>query len=123
MQQIFNEVGQIAQRLLGVLWQVLQFIWQWSFGQVIGMFQLSFNDLPLWKQVIFVIVVAALAYFIYAIARDLLSAMQTVMKAIIGLVSSLVVMLPQILYAGLVAFGGAWLITNVNPTWIPIALR
>jgi hypothetical protein len=27
MQQVLNEVGQIAQRLAGVIWQVLQFIW------------------------------------------------------------------------------------------------
>ena len=33
MQQVLNEVGQIAQRLAGVIWQVLQFIWNWSFGQ------------------------------------------------------------------------------------------
>lgn len=95
MQQVLNQVGQIAQRLFAVIWQVLEFVWQWSFGQVVKMFQLSFNTLPLWKQVLFVIVVGALAYFIYAVARDLLAAMQTVMKAIIGLVSALVTMLPQ----------------------------
>jgi len=25
--------------------------------------------------------------------------------------------------AGLIAFGGAWIITNMSPAWIPIALR
>jgi hypothetical protein len=40
MQQVLNEVAQIAQRLAGVIWQVLQFIWNWSFGQVVQMFQL-----------------------------------------------------------------------------------
>jgi len=30
MQQVLNEVSQIAQRLAGVIWQVLQFIWNWS---------------------------------------------------------------------------------------------
>ena len=41
MQQVLNEVGQIAQRLAAVIWQVLQFIWNWSFGQVVKMFQLT----------------------------------------------------------------------------------
>ena len=123
MQQVMNEVSQIAQRLFATIWQVLQFVWQWSFGQLVKMFGLSFNALPLWKQILFVIVVGALAYFLFAVAKDLLSAFQTVMKAIIGLVSALVTMLPQILYVGLIAFGGAWIITNVNPTWIPVALR
>jgi hypothetical protein len=29
MQQVLNEVGQIAQRLAAGIWQVLQFIWNW----------------------------------------------------------------------------------------------
>lgn len=123
MQQVLNEVSQIAQRLAGVIWQVLQVIWNWSFGQIVKMFQMPFNTLPLWKQVLFVIVVAALAYFLYTIAKDLLAAVQKVLGAIVGLIAALVGMLPQIVYAGLVAFGGAWLITNMSPSWIPIALQ
>jgi hypothetical protein len=123
MQQVLNEVGQIAQRLAAVIWQVLQFIWNWSFGQVVKMFQLPFNGLPLWKQVLFVLVVGALAYFLYKIANDLLKAVQSVLAAIVGLISALIAMLPQIVWAGLIAFGGAWVITNFTPAWIPIALR
>jgi hypothetical protein len=114
---------QIAQRLSAVIWQVLQFIWNWSFGQVVKMFQLSFNGLPLWKQVLFVIVIAALGYFLYKVAKDLLKAVQSVLGAIVGLISALIAMLPQIVYAGLIAFGGAWIITNMNPVWMPIALQ
>ena len=85
MQQVLNEVGQIAQRLAGVIWQVLQFIWNWSFGQVVKMFQVPFNNLPLWKQVLFVLVIAALGYFLYKVAKDLLKAVQSVLGAIVGL--------------------------------------
>ena len=84
MQQVLNEVGQIAQRLAAVIWQVLQFIWNWSFGQVVKMFQMPFNNLPLWKQVLFVVVIAALAYFLYKVAKDLLKAVQSVLGAIVG---------------------------------------
>ena len=34
MQQVFNQVGQIAQQLASVIWRVLTYIWQFSFGQV-----------------------------------------------------------------------------------------
>jgi hypothetical protein len=123
MQQVLNEVGQIAQRLAAVIWQVLQFVWNWSFGQVVKMFQLPFNSLPLWKQVLFILVIGALGYFLYKIAKDLLKAVQSVLGAIVGLISALIGMLPQIVYAGLIAFGGAWVITTLNPGWIPIALQ
>ena len=123
MQQVLNQVSQMAQKLVSVIWQVLQFIWNWSFGQIVKMVQMPFNNLPLWKQVLFVLVIGALAYFFYKIAKDLLKAVQSVLGAIVGLISALIAMLPQIVWAGLIAFGGAWVITNFNPTWIPIALR
>src|SRR6476660_9887640 len=123
MQQVLNEVSQIAQRLAGVIWQVLQFIWNWSFGQVVKMFQMPFNNLPVWKQVLFVIVIAALAYFLYKVAKDLLKAVQSVLGAVVGLTSARIAMLPQIVYAVLIAFRGAWIITTMKPAWIPSALR
>jgi hypothetical protein len=123
MQQVINEVGRIAQRLTEVIWQVLQFIWNWSFGQIVGMFQMPFNNLPLWKQVLFVLVIGAMAYFLYKVAKDLLRAVQSVLGAIVGLISALIAMLPQIVVAGLIAFGGAWVIRNFNPTWMPVALQ
>ena len=123
MQQVLNEVGQIAQRLAAVIWQVLQFIWNWSFGAIVKMFQLPFNNLPVWKQVIFVLVIAALGYFLYKVSKDLLKAVQSVLGAIVELISALIHMLPQIVWAGLIAFGGAWVITTLDPGWIPIALR
>jgi hypothetical protein len=123
MQQVLNQVADVAQRLVSVIWQVLQFIWNWSFGQIVRMFQLPFNSLPLWKQVLYVLVIAAMAYFLYKIAKDLLRAVQSVLSAIVGLVSALIAMLPQIVVAGLIAFGGAWIISNLNPAWMPVALQ
>jgi hypothetical protein len=123
MQQVLNQVAQIAQQLVSVVWQVLQYIWNLSFGQIVRMFQMPFNSLPLWKQIIFVLVIAAIVYFLYKVAKDLLKAVQSVLGAIVSLVSALVAMLPQIVWAGLIAFGGAWVITNLSPSWIPVALQ
>jgi hypothetical protein len=122
MQQIFNQVGQIAQQLASVIWRVLTFIWGWSFGQVGEMFGKSFSNLDIWKQVIYVIVIVALAYFLYKIAKDLLKAVQSVLSAIVGLISALISMLPQIVLVGLIAFGGAWIVNQQSPSWMPTAL-
>jgi hypothetical protein len=123
MQPFLNQLGQIAQQLSNVIWQVLQFIWNWSFGQVARMLSMPFNSLPLWKQIIYVVVIAALAYFFYKIAKDLLKATQSILGAIVSLISALIGMLPQIVWVGLIAFGGAWVITTLNPSWIPVALQ
>jgi hypothetical protein len=118
-QQGPNEVGDILARLAGVIWQALQVLWNWSFGQVVAMFQLPFNSLPVWKQVIFILVIASLVYLVHKVSRDLLRAVQSVVGAIIGLIAALIGMLPQIAWAGLIALGGAWVIMNLNPQWIP----
>jgi len=123
MQPAPNEVGEITQRLAGVIWQTLQFIWNWSFGQIVTMFQLPFNTLPAWKQGLFALVIVALGYLFHKISKDLFKAVQSVVGAAVGLMSALVAMLPQIIWAGLIAFGGAWVITNLEPSWIPVAMR
>jgi hypothetical protein len=123
MQQGPNEVGEIAQRLAGAIWQVLLIVWNWSFGQVLTMFQLPFNTLPLWKQVLFVLVIVSLGYLFHKVSKDLLKAVQSVVGAVVGLVSALISLLPQIVWAGLIAFGGAWAITNLNPSWIPSGMQ
>ncbi|HEX5999567.1 MAG TPA: hypothetical protein VFZ16_09250 [Hyphomicrobiaceae bacterium] len=119
MQQIFNQVGQIAQQLASIIWRVLQFIWNWSFGQVGRMFNHSFTTLDIWKQIVFVLVIGALVYFLYKVFKDLLGAVQSILKAIVGLISSLIGMLPQIVIAGLIAFGGAWIVNQPTPSWMP----
>jgi hypothetical protein len=122
MQQIFSQVGQIAQQLASVIWRVLQFIWGWSFGQVGQMFGKSFSSLDVWKQVVYVIVIVALAYFLYKIAKDLLKAVQSMLSAIVSLISALIGMLPQIVLVGLIAFGGAWIVNQQSPSWMPSVL-
>jgi hypothetical protein len=122
MQNVFNQVGQIAQQLASVIWRVLQFIWGWSFGQVGQMFSRPFSTLDIWKQIVYVIVIAALAYFLYKIAKDLLKAVQSVLSAIVGLISALISMLPQIVLVGLIAFGGAWVVNQQSPSWMPSVL-
>lgn len=118
-----NDAGEVMQELAGVIWQALQYLWNWSFGQVLVMFQLPFNTLPLWKQALFALVIVALGYLVNKVSKDLLKAVQSVVGALVGLVSALIGMLPQIVWAGLIAFGGAWAITNLNPTWIPAGMQ
>jgi hypothetical protein len=117
------EVGDILGRLASLIWQALVFLWGWSFGQVVTMLQLPFDSLPVWKQVIFVVVIISLVYLGHRVARDLLKAVQTMVGAVVGLMAAFIIMLPQIVWAGLIAFGGAWVIMNLNPTWIPYGMQ
>jgi hypothetical protein len=123
MQKVPSEAGEVAKRLFQVIFQVLEFLWTWSFGQIVNMFRLPLNSLPLWKQLLFVLVLTALGYMFHKISKDFLKALQTMVNAFVGFGSALIAMLPQIIWAGLIAFGGAWIMMNMNPTWIPEVLR
>jgi hypothetical protein len=123
MHNVPSEAGEVAKRLAQVIFQVLEFLWSWSFGQIAAMFRLPLNTLPLWKQLLFALVLTALGYMFHKISKDLLKALQTMVNAFVGFGSALIAMLPQIIWAGLIAFGGAWVMMNMNPTWIPAALR
>ena len=87
------------------------------------MFRLPLDTLPLWKQLLFAAVLASLGYLFHKISKDLLKAVQSVVGAMVGFATALIGMMPQIVWAGLIAFGGAWIMTNMNPSWIPAALR
>jgi hypothetical protein len=111
----------------GTIWQaltvLLTFIWNWSFGQIVTMFQMPFNTLPLWKQGLFVIVTASLAHLSYKVAKGLRNAAQLLVGAVVGLISAFLSVVPQIAWVGLVTFGSTWVILNLDPVWIPAGLR
>jgi hypothetical protein len=123
MQRVPSEAGEVARRLAQVIFHVLEFLWSWSFGQILAMFRLPLNALPIWKQILFMMVLAALGYMFHKISKDFLKALQTMVSAVVGFGTALIGMLPQIVWAGLIAFGGAWVMTNMNPSWIPAVLR
>jgi hypothetical protein len=91
-----------------IVWRALQLLWNWSFGQVLTMFEMPFNTLPLWKQILFVIVIGSLARLGYIVVKGLRKALHSLVGATVGLLSVLLSFVPQIVWAGLIAFGGAW---------------
>ena len=123
MQRVPSEVGEVFRRVAEVIWHVVEFLWSWSFGQIVAMFRLPLNSLPLWKQLLFAAVLVSLGYLFHKISKDLLKAVQSVVGAMVGFATALIGMVPQIVWAGLIAFGGAWVMSNMDPSWIPAALR
>ena len=98
MQKVPSEAGEVAKRLAQLIFQVLEFLWNWSFGQILAMFRLPLNTLPLWKQMLFVLVLTALGYMFHRISKDFLKALQSVVNAFVGFGTSIIGMLPQIVW-------------------------
>src|SRR5262249_48759858 len=80
--------------IAGTIWQALELLWNWSFGQVVTMFQMPLNTLPLWKQLLFLIVIGSLARLVYTVVMGLRKAAQSLVGATVGLVSVLLSLVP-----------------------------
>lgn len=114
MAKIINQIIDFLQQGIEAIFKFLELVWTWSFGQIISVFQSDWQSLPVWKIVLLILVLGAIAYILYKAALQLWSAAEQVFKAFVGLLSVFVSVLPFIVAAGLIAFAGGWLIQNVN---------
>jgi hypothetical protein len=113
--EVFNQASRIAQQFFELIGRVIVLIWSWTFGQFGGMFHLAFTTLPLWKQVLYVLVVIALAYILYRIGRHILDTIIKIVRAIIELFLTLIEKSLDVLVVGIAALVVAWIITNLGP--------
>ena len=65
VQQIISSIMQFLQQGIAAIFKFLELIWTWSFGEIIAIFQSDWKTLPVWKLVVLVAVVAAVAYTLY----------------------------------------------------------
>lgn len=114
MKEGLSQVVKFAEQVVSWIGTFLEMVWTWSFGQILKMFKIPFESLPLWKQIVFVAVVIALVYFFWSIFTDILEAIQKVLSAGLGLLSAIIEKLQDVLIAGIIALVGAWIITSVN---------
>ena len=115
MNEVFNQASRIAQQFFELIGRVIVLIWSWTFGQFGGMFHLPFMTLPLWKQVLYVLVVVALAYILYRIGRQILDTIVKIVRVIIELFLILIEKSLDVLVVGIAALVVAWIITNLGP--------
>ncbi len=92
----------------------IQLIWTWAGDQIVRMTQAPWANWPLWKQILFVIVVAFVIYALFVAAKQLWLAGLNVLAAVATFIGTLIVTLPTILIAGLIALAGLWIINNFH---------
>ena len=114
MNQIIDQIVRFLKTGIAAIFKFFELIWSWSFGQMIAIFQSDWHNLPIVKIVVLAVVVIAIVYVRYKAVIQLWKAAEQILKAFVGLLSVLVTILPFILIAGLIAFGGSWIVQNVN---------
>jgi hypothetical protein len=80
---------------------------------------------PLWKEILLLLVLVAVIWALYRVAIELFAAVERILIAFAHLLSVLVRTLPSIVFAGLIALGGVWLMNHLDNNLIrlPIAFN
>jgi hypothetical protein len=119
MKQIFDQFLQFLQQGIAAIFRFVRLVWTWSIDQITKMMQAPWENWPIWKQVLLVIVIAAVAYALFIAARQLWVAGVRVLAAFVSFLGALVFTLPTILIAGVIALAGLWVINNLNLSSLP----
>ncbi|RPH47072.1 MAG: hypothetical protein EHM84_08575 [Lysobacterales bacterium] len=114
MQQFFNQLLQFLQQGISAIFRFVQLIWTWSVEQVTTLMQAPWQDWPLWKQMLLVLVMAGVIWALYRAARELWDAGERILAAFATLLAVLVRTLPRVMVAGVIALGGLWVLNNLD---------
>lgn len=115
MQQILTQITQFLQQGISAIFRFVQMIWTWSITEITRVISVPWQSWPWWKQVLLVLIVAGVVWALFNVVKELWAASERVLTAFIALLGVFVKTLPHVVLAGLVAFGGAWVMNNVNP--------
>jgi hypothetical protein len=114
MEQVSDQSRQYLERGFAELLGFIQLVFAWSSDQFIKVTQAQWGSWPLWKQILFVVVIAAVVYFLFVAAMQLWTAALRVLGAFATFIGTVIVTLPTIFIAGLIALAGMWVVNNFH---------
>ena len=123
MQHAFNQLLQFLQQGIAAIFHFVQMIWVWSVGQISALLAVPWQQWPLWKDILLVLVLVGVIWALYTAAIEIFRAGERILIAFAALLAVLVRTLPSIVLAGLIALGGAWLMNHLDNNLIPAAHR
>ena len=114
MKEILDQFLQLLQQAIAAIFRFVGLVWAWSLDQINKMAQVPLENWPLWKQILLALVAAAVGYALFVAAWRLWVASIRAFAAFASFVAALIVALPPILIAGVIALAGLWVINNVS---------
>jgi hypothetical protein len=123
MQQMFNQLLQFLQQGISAAFRFVQLIWTWSVGQISTLLAVPWQQWPIWKQILLVLVLAGVIWALYKAAKELFEAGEKILGAFASLLGVLIHTLPSVMLAGLIALGGVWVMNHLDntPLRLPVA--
>ncbi len=114
MREILNQLVAVLQHGIAAIFRFVELIWTWSIEQVMRVTEVPWAAWPLWKQIVLVIIAGAIVYTLYKVGKELWEAGEKILAGFASLLVVMVKTLPLMIVAGLIAFGGLWLVNSVD---------
>jgi hypothetical protein len=123
MRQAFNQLVEFLHQGIAAIFRFVQLIWTWSVDQITVLLAVPWQQWPLWKQFLLVLVLAAVIWALFRAARELFQAGERILSAFASLLGVLVHTLPSVVLAGVIAVGGVWVMNHLDnkPLHLPVA--
>src|ERR1700704_7099677 len=124
MRQVFDQLLKFLQQGISAIFHFVELIWTWSVDQISKLMAVPWQEWPLWKQILLVLILAGVIWALYRVGRELLEAGAAILAAFAHLLGVLVRTLPHVMLAGVIALGGVWLVNHLDnssvrmPTWL-----
>jgi hypothetical protein len=124
MKQVFDQLLKFLHDGIVAIFRFVELIWTWSVDQISRLATVPWQQWPLWKQFLLVLILVGVIWALYRAGRELLEAGAAILAAFADLLGVLVRTLPHVMLAGIIALGGVWLINHLDnslvqmPTWL-----
>jgi hypothetical protein len=124
MKQVFDQLLKFLQQGIAAIFHFVELIWTWSVDQITRLMAVPWQEWPLWKQILLVLILAGVVWALYRAGRELLEAGAAILAAFASLLAVLVQTLPHVFLAGVIALGGVWLVNHLDnaplrvPSWM-----
>src|SRR5712691_4225728 len=114
MKQVFDQLLKFLHDGIAAIFRFVELIWTWSVDQISKLTAVPWQEWPLWKQFLLVLILVGVAWALYRAGRELLEAGAAILAAFAHLLGVLVRTLPHVMLAGIIALGGVWLVNHLD---------
>jgi hypothetical protein len=124
MKQVFDELLRFLHQGIAAIFRFVELIWTWSVDQISRLAAEPWQQWPLWKEFLLLLVLVGVVWALYQVGRELFEAGAEILGAFAHLLGVVVRTLPHVLMAGVIALGGVWLVNHLDnsplriPTWL-----
>lgn len=118
MKQVFDQLLKFLHEGISAIFRFVEIIWAWSVDQISKLVAVPWQEWPLWKQLLLVLILAGVIWALYRAGRELLEAGAAILSAFAHLLGVLVRTLPHVMLAGIIALGGVWVVNHLDNSWV-----